>query len=104
VLLPAKLRFLILVIMRAKVTLDKKGRALIPKRMRDELGIGPGDSIQMESSEEQIVLRPVRDEGKMFKKDGVWVFRGGKPLTLEATNAVLQALRDERDAQNLGEM
>jgi len=89
-------------IMTATLTIDKAGRVVIPKRLRDKLRLAAGDSFQMESTEEEIVLRPVRNEERFCKEDGIWVFRAGKPLTVADTDTVLQALRNERDARNLG--
>jgi AbrB family looped-hinge helix DNA binding protein len=43
-----------------KLTLDKAGRVVIPKPLRDELNLGPGDALQLETEGEQITLRPVR--------------------------------------------
>lgn len=83
--------------MTAKLTLDKAGRVVIPKRLRDKLRLAPGDSFQLESTEDEIVLRPVRDAVPLFKEQGVWVYRTGHPLSSEATDAVLLAIREERD-------
>jgi AbrB family looped-hinge helix DNA binding protein len=90
--------------MTAKLTLDKAGRVVIPKKLRDQMHMAAGDSFQLESSDDQIVLKPVREEPSMFKKNGLWVCRTGKPISAEETDAVLQAIRDERDRQNMGLM
>lgn len=90
--------------MTAKLTIDKAGRVVIPKKLRDRMHLAAGDSFELESTDDQIVLKPVREEPTMFKKSGIWVCRTGKPMTLEETNAVLQTIRDERDLQNMGLM
>jgi len=92
----------IFAIMTAKLTLDKAGRVVIPKRLRDELHMAAGDSFELESTGERIVLKPVREEGRMFKKRGMWVFRTGKPLSAEDVDAVIQSVREERYRQNMG--
>jgi AbrB family looped-hinge helix DNA binding protein len=46
--------------MKTRVTIDKAGRVVIPKPLREELQLEPGDSLEMESAGEQITLRPVR--------------------------------------------
>jgi len=53
--------------MTARLTIDKAGRVVIPKRLRDKLHLAPGDAFQLESSEEEIVLRPVRQELSLRK-------------------------------------
>jgi AbrB family looped-hinge helix DNA binding protein len=82
--------------------MDKAGRIVLPKPVRDELGLGPGDSLELESSEDQIVLRPARGGGRMYKEHGMWVFDAGVPLTVETVNKTLRQVREERDRRNLG--
>jgi AbrB family looped-hinge helix DNA binding protein len=88
--------------MTSRLTVDKAGRVVLPKPVRDELQLHPGDSLELESSEDRIVLRPVRGKGPLRKKQGVWVFRSGQPLSLETVNQTLAAVRRERDRDNLG--
>jgi AbrB family looped-hinge helix DNA binding protein len=88
--------------MTSRLTVDKAGRVVLPKPVRDELQLSPGDSLELESSEDRIVLRPVRGTGPLRKKQGVWVFRAGEPLSAEVANRTLKEVRRERDQQNLG--
>jgi AbrB family looped-hinge helix DNA binding protein len=87
--------------MNTRLTIDKAGRVVIPKPLREELHLEPGDSLEMESAGEQITLRPVRGTGPLTKEHGVWVFHSGQPLPA-ATEELLQQLREERDLANLG--
>lgn len=89
-------------IMTSRLTVDKAGRVVLPKPVRDELQLSPGDLLELESSEEQITLRPVRGIGPLRKKRGVWVFRTGQPLSAEAVNRAIREGRRERDEINLG--
>ena len=71
--------------MNATLTIDKAGRVVLPKPVRDALQISPGDSLELESSEDHIVLRPAPGKGRMYKKQGVWVFDSGDvPLPAES--------------------
>ncbi len=88
--------------MNTRLTIDKAGRIVIPKPLREKLHLEPGDSLEMESSGDEITLRPVRGTGPLTKELGVWVFRTGQPLLASTTDAVLQQLSDERDQSNLG--
>jgi len=75
-----------------KITLDKAGRVVLPKPLRDQLQLGPGDSLQLESEGEQITLRPIRPKATLKKEYGIWVYQG------EATEASIPDLIDrERD-------
>lgn len=46
-------------IMSTTVTLDKAGRVVIPKTLRDDLQLAPGDILALESDGDSVVLRPV---------------------------------------------
>jgi AbrB family looped-hinge helix DNA binding protein len=88
--------------MNTRLTIDKAGRVVIPKPLREELHLEPGDSLEMESAGEQITLRPVRGTGPLSKEQGVWVFHSGQPLHASVTDELLEQIRQERDLVNLG--
>jgi AbrB family looped-hinge helix DNA binding protein len=88
--------------MNTRLVIDKAGRVVIPKPLREELQLEPGDALEMESTGEQITLRPVRGTGPLTKEHGVWVFHSGQPLPASATDEMLDLLREERDLANLG--
>ena len=90
--------------MRSRLPIDGAGRLVIPKRVRDELGLSAGDTLEMERAGEAIILRPVRNRVPLVKEHGVWVFYSGHRLTTEDTNAVLDEIRDERERASLGEL
>lgn len=87
--------------MNTRLTIDRAGRVVLPKPLRDELALEPGDSLELESAGEEIMLRPVRTAAPLTKEQGVWVFRTGQPLAASVTDALLRQVRDERDQQNL---
>jgi len=86
------------------LTIDKAGRIVLPKPVREELQLAAGDFLEMESSEERVVLRPARRKGRLYKKQGVWVFDSGEPLSVDAVDKTIKKLRDQRDRANLGRM
>jgi AbrB family looped-hinge helix DNA binding protein len=88
--------------MNTRLVIDKAGRVVIPKPLREELHLEPGDSLEMESVGEQITLRPVRGAGPLTKEHGVWVFHSGELLPASATNDMLELIREERDLANFG--
>jgi AbrB family looped-hinge helix DNA binding protein len=89
--------------MNVRLTIDKAGRVVIPKPLREELHLEPGDSLEMESAGERITLRPVRGTGPLTKEHGVWVSYGGHPLPASATDEMLERIREERGLANLGD-
>ena len=88
--------------MNTRLIIDKAGRVVIPKPLREELHLEAGDALEMETAGEQITLRPVRGTGPLTKEHGVWVFHSGEPLPASATDDMLQRIREERDLENLG--
>ena len=88
--------------MNTTLTLDKAGRIVLPKPLREELQLSPGDSLEVESSEERIVLRPARGRGQMKKEGGVWVFDSGQALSAEAVRKTMRKVRDQRSRKALG--
>jgi AbrB family looped-hinge helix DNA binding protein len=91
-------------IMNTTLTIDKAGRVVLPKLVRDALEISPGDSLELESLEDRIVLRPARSGGRMYKKHGAWVFDSGEPLSADVVNQTMRRVRDERHRRNLGKV
>jgi AbrB family looped-hinge helix DNA binding protein len=84
------------------LTIDKAGRLVLPKPIREELQIRPGDSLEVESFDEHILLRPATGRGRMRRKHGVMVFDSGEPLSAEAADKTIKRVRDERASQITG--
>lgn len=84
--------------MSSKLTLDRAGRLMIPKALREELHLSPGDMLQLESEGDRITLRPVRHEALLKKEQGVWVFQG------EPVNASIPDLIDQQREKRLREL
>ena len=74
--------------MTTTLTLDKAGRVVLPKPVRDEMQLRAGDSLELESSEDRIVLRPRRGGVGLHQKQGIWVFGVGEPIPAGATDGI----------------
>jgi AbrB family looped-hinge helix DNA binding protein len=83
--------------MNMRVTLDKAGRVVIPKTLRDELQLEPGDTLALESHGDSVTLRPVRSASAPRKEHGIWVFRSSRKLSAAETDQALEELRHKRD-------
>jgi len=46
-------------------------------------------------------LRPLRGQAQLRKKQGVWVFRIGEPLSASDTEKVVRHVRQERESEVL---
>jgi AbrB family looped-hinge helix DNA binding protein len=91
-----------MVFMNDRLIMDKAGRVVIPKALRDELHLEAGDALDMEVVGERITLRPIRGSGSLSKEQGVWVLRTGQPILASTTDEVLKRIREGRDLANLG--
>jgi AbrB family looped-hinge helix DNA binding protein len=59
-----------------ETTLDRFGRIIIPKNVRDDMGLEAGAVLQIEKEGERIVLQPVHGEPRITEKKGILVFTG----------------------------
>jgi AbrB family looped-hinge helix DNA binding protein len=89
-------------IMNATLTLDKAGRVVIPKTLRDELHLEAGDTLELESEGERLTLRPRRSSTPLRKEHGIWVFRTGRKLPAAITDNVLREIRDRSGREDAG--
>ena len=80
------------------ISLDKAGRVVLPKDLRDKLRLEAGDELLVEETGEQIVLRPVRAQATLKKERGVWVYQGapGAEQSSESLPDLIDAARDKR--------
>ena len=76
-----------------ETTLDRFGRIVIPKKIREGFNLKAGTSIRIEESEQAIILKPAHGEPNLHVKDGVLVFAG---TPLEDISDALAKHREER--------
>jgi AbrB family looped-hinge helix DNA binding protein len=88
-------------LMTTQLTIDGAGRIVLPKPVRKELDIGPGDLLELENVGERITLRPIRGASPLAQEKGVWVFRTGHSLKACTTDDLLDQIREQRDRRNL---
>jgi AbrB family looped-hinge helix DNA binding protein len=91
-------------IMNANLTIDKAGRIVLPKSVRDKLQIAPGDQLTLESDDDRIILRPSRGSAQLRKKRGVWVYHSDEPLSAATVEETIERVRRDRDDHNLGKV
>lgn len=76
-----------------EVVLDRFGRIVLPKRVRDDLGLKPGSILNIEETKEAIRLTPVEGEPHLRERKGVLVFSGKSAGDL---HDAVQRHREER--------
>jgi AbrB family looped-hinge helix DNA binding protein len=81
--------------MRTKVKLDKAGRIALPKVLREQMHLAPGDILRLESDAKSITLRPVTPKAALNKELGIGVYRGA------ATNFSIPNLLDRLTLRSL---
>ena len=84
----------------SKITIDRAGRVIIPKAVRDRLRLEPGDELEIETSGEEIMLRPSRPEAPLIKEKGIWVHCSEVPLSYSIVDLIDDA-REERISELL---
>lgn len=76
-----------------QLSIDKFGRVVLPKAIRDELGLVPGAALEVRRTETGIELEPVRDKPALVDKEGVLVHTGTAVGDLESA---LRSFREGR--------
>lgn len=76
-----------------QVTIDKLGRIVVPKPVRERLGLRPGARLDLVEDDDEVRLRPVGVPARLEEQDGVLVVVHDEAGSLEA-DAVLR-LRDQ---------
>lgn len=59
-----------------RTTIDRFGRLVVPKNIRDKLGLKPGAEIEIEEQESEVVIRQVEHEPPLRIDEGILVFTG----------------------------
>ena len=83
-----------------EASLDKFGRIVIPKEIRDALGLKPGSPLKIEEVNQEIHLSPIKGTPNLINKDGWLVFSG---KTSEDLIKAIEELREERDKNTWGD-
>ncbi|ORV14010.1 AbrB/MazE/SpoVT family DNA-binding domain-containing protein [Mycobacterium celatum] len=83
-----------------KTTIDKAGRVVIPKSIRDRHRLAPGTEVDVIDSGDRLefILPDDRDDAVLAEKGGRLVISAaaGKPTTLEEMLTVRDRLRESR--------
>jgi len=61
------------------VKIDKSGRIILPKPVRDRFRLRQGSDLEIEERPEGVLLKPVEQRPSMVKKNGLWVHLGELP-------------------------
>jgi AbrB family looped-hinge helix DNA binding protein len=79
-----------------KTTIDRGGRVVIPKRLRELAGLEPGIEVVVGFQDGKIQIEPATKPVKMVRKGTTFVLRaprGTPPLTVEQVNEIVDRIR-----------
>lgn len=87
--------------MSLTASIDKAGRIVIPKALRDQLGLEPGTELRLDPQEDSFSVTPIHPEPRMKRVDGFWILSGGGPADFDIVEDI-RRMREERDRHNWG--
>jgi len=84
------------------VPIDQAGRIVLPKDVRQELGIKPGDALKVSIHGPSVTLTPSRGTAGFVRKGRALVFSTGAEgvLSQETVRRIVEETRDERHEQS----
>ena len=90
--------------MNSIVEIDKAGRIVVPKKLRDDLHLVPGTRLSVERNGDRLVFEQATSEPQLIKKDGMWVVSGGPITEVDVSELIRQgyAERMERILEGSG--
>jgi AbrB family looped-hinge helix DNA binding protein len=82
--------------------IDKAGRIILPKPVRDRLQLHEGSELDLEERPDGLTLRPVEQKSSMVLHGGIWVHQGKAPAGFD-WDTMVDTVRDARikDASGL---
>ena len=83
--------------MSITITLGKSGRLVVPKAIRDSLGLHEGSRLKLEVQGGKLHAAPEPDPVSIKIKGGFPVIQGGQPLK---RGGIVQALKADRDSRD----
>jgi AbrB family looped-hinge helix DNA binding protein len=81
--------------MDTTIEIDKAGRVVVPKQIRDTLHLTPGTKLNIRIEGNQIVLQHEAKPRGLYRKRGILVYDTGRPVPAESVDW-LKNDREER--------
>ena len=82
------------------VTIDRAGRIVVPKSLRERFNLVAGTELEIEANGECLQLRKVGAEPALVRKKGILVHHGDARVTLDVA-AFIRAERESRSRRIL---
>ena len=78
-----------------ELKIDKAGRIVVPKPLRERLGFKPNTELEAIEQPEGVLLKRVEQRPSMVKVDGLWVHQGSAEPGAD-WERILEDVREER--------
>ena len=80
------------------IQIDKAGRVVLPKPLREQFNLLPGDKLRLSVEGNGFRLEPRNAGGELVRKGSVLVFTGGfpEPITTARVNELIEQDREGR--------
>ena len=78
-----------------ELRIDKAGRIVVPKPLRERLGFKPDTELEAIEQPEGVLLKRVQQRPSMVKVDGLWVHQGSAEPGAN-WERILEDVREER--------
>ena len=78
-----------------KLLIDRSGRIVVPKPLRERLGFRPDSEIEVVEEPGGLILRSLVEKPPMIKVDGFWVHQGVAEKGVD-WDRVVDDVREER--------
>jgi AbrB family looped-hinge helix DNA binding protein len=79
-----------------RTTIDAAGRLVVPKALRDELGLRAGQDVEISLRDGRIEIEPVSVPMRLVKKGRILVAEPDRPLPSLTTDIVRETLERVR--------
>jgi AbrB family looped-hinge helix DNA binding protein len=81
------------------VRIDSAGRIVVPKRVRERLGLKQNTELDLKETAEGIILKPVRQKSGMVRDKHGWITFTGKPVGRIDWDRIVEEDREARDRE-----
>ena len=88
------------------IKIDKAGRVGLPKLLREQFNLGPGDELRLSVEGNSIKLEPTDTRGRLVREGSVLVFSGqfAEPITTSEVERLIEEDRENRFADATGKL
>jgi len=91
--LPFSLAYGIFIAMKRVLTVDRAGRIVLPKQLREQFNLHPGSQLEIALGPDRVELKPAETGMMLRRKRKLWVHHGRAQTSLDRA---VTNLREER--------